>query len=88
MSRPLPPASRRLVGLLYMIAGGLLLVAQLINLGKIAYLWRTSLMPVLPVTRLILDVLMLVGAILLLRYGWRVRQDGRISDEPGGGAIT
>lgn len=87
MAKPLSPATRRLVGLLYLIAGGLIVCAQLLRLGAAAYAWQNETVAG-SVWATVADLLLLTGGIFVLRYGWRVRRDGRISDEPGNGAIS
>ncbi|AYA38403.1 hypothetical protein D3Y59_15920 [Hymenobacter oligotrophus] len=84
----LKPGSRRLVGLLFIVAGGLLVIAQVLRFGVVASEWNGAGWAGVNNTYLIMSVLMLVVAVLLIRFGWRMRRDGHISDEPGGGAIT
>ena len=77
---PLSPASRRLVGLLLVISGILLGLGQLIRLGLAYYDWsRTA---ILNVVMLIVNLLALVGAGLLVRYGRRLLRGGQLSDGP------
>lgn len=84
----LTPRSRRIAGLLFIVAGGLLVVAQLLRFGVLASRWNGTGWAGVDTTYLVLTVLMLLVAVLLIRYGWRMRRDGRMSDEPGGGRIS
>jgi uncharacterized membrane protein YidH (DUF202 family) len=84
----LTPRSRKITGLLFILAGGLLVVAQLLRFGVVASRWNGTGWASVDTTYLLLTVLMLVVAVLLIRYGWRMRRDGRVSDEPGGGRIS
>lgn len=88
MAVSLSPATRRLVGLMLIVAGGLLMLAQVLRFGVLAAQWKSGGWPLLNSTYLVLTVLMLGLGVLLVRYGWRLRQDGRVSDEPGKGRIS
>ncbi|OON68119.1 hypothetical protein B0919_15835 [Hymenobacter sp. CRA2] len=70
------------------VAGGLLVAAQVLRFAVTAVEWRGSGWAGTNTTYLGLTVLMLAVGILIVRYGWRMRQDGRISDEPGKGRIS
>ncbi|WP_345222339.1 hypothetical protein [Hymenobacter koreensis] len=82
------PFTRRFTGSLLMVAGALLLLAQLLRFGIAAVEWQRGLWTNTGYTYLVLTVLMLVVAVLLMRFGWRMRRDGHISDEPGDHSIT
>lgn len=88
MASTLSPATRRLVGLMMIVAGGLLVTAQILRFGVTAAEWRQGGWNAVQSTYLVLSVLMLVVGVLIVRYGWRMRQDGRISDEPGDGRVS
>ncbi|MCC3157790.1 hypothetical protein LJ737_11120 [Hymenobacter sp. 15J16-1T3B] len=88
MATSLSPATRRLVGLMLIVAGGLLVTAQVLRFGVSAAEWQQGGWNAVQPTYLVLSVLMLVLGALIIRYGWRMRQDGRISDEPGGGRVS
>lgn len=74
MSWPLPPTTRRLVGWLFLIAGFLLLLGVGLRLGVVYYEYQQLGEGALNSTRLILSLMMLVAAMLMLRYGWRERR--------------
>lgn len=74
MSWPLPPTTRRLVGWLFLIAGFLLLLGVGLRLGVVYYEYQQLGSAALNSTRLILSLMMLVAAMLMLRYGWRERR--------------
>ncbi|KAA9338712.1 hypothetical protein F0P96_07785 [Hymenobacter busanensis] len=82
------PMSRRVTGSLLMVAGTLLLLAQLIRFGIAAVEWQQGSGDAVGATYLILTVLMLLLGVLLIRYGWRMRRDGHVSDEPGDHSIS
>ncbi|GAB3837001.1 hypothetical protein GCM10028821_36470 [Hymenobacter jeollabukensis] len=70
------------------VAGGLLVAAQILRFGVSAAEWQQGGWDAVQTTYLVLSVLMLSIGVLIIRYGWRMRQDGRISDEPGGGRVS
>ncbi|RAK66719.1 hypothetical protein DLM85_10905 [Hymenobacter edaphi] len=70
------------------VAGGLLVAAQILRFGVSAAEWQQGGWNAVQTTYLVLSVLMLGVGVLIVRYGWRMRQDGRISDEPGGGRVS
>ncbi|WP_133257012.1 hypothetical protein [Hymenobacter edaphi] len=88
MATSLSPATRRVVGLMLIVAGGLLVAAQILRFGVSAAEWQQGGWNAVQTTYLVLSVLMLGVGVLIVRYGWRMRQDGRISDEPGGGRVS
>ncbi|TLM90421.1 hypothetical protein [Hymenobacter jeollabukensis] len=88
MATSLSPATRRIVGLMLIVAGGLLVAAQILRFGVSAAEWQQGGWDAVQTTYLVLSVLMLSIGVLIIRYGWRMRQDGRISDEPGGGRVS
>jgi nitrate reductase gamma subunit len=88
MASSLSPATRRIVGLMMIVAGGLLVIAQVLRFAVSAAEWQQGGWSTVQTTYLLLSVLMLGLGILIIRYGWRMRQDGRISDEPGKGRIS
>ncbi|RTQ53263.1 hypothetical protein EJV47_00545 [Hymenobacter gummosus] len=88
MASTLSPTTRRLVGLMLIVAGGLLVIAQVLRFAVTAAEWQQGGWNAVQTTYLVLSVLMLSLGVLIIRYGWRMRQDGRISDEPGKGRIS
>ncbi|WP_400193430.1 hypothetical protein [Hymenobacter sp. B81] len=84
----LKPGARRLVGLLLIVSGGLLVAAQLLRFGVLGAGWQQAGWAGVDSTYLTLTVLMLLVGVLLVRYGWRMRRDGHVSDEPGDHSIT
>lgn len=80
MPWPLPPATRRLVGLLFLLAGVLLLIGVGLRLSVIYYEFQRLGSEAINSTRLILSLVMLVTAILMLRYGWRERTGNHTVD--------
>lgn len=88
MATSLSPATRRLVGLMLIVAGGLLVAAQILRFGVTAAEWQQGGWNAVETTYLVLTVLMLAVGVLIIRYGWRMRRDGHVSDEPGGGRVS
>ena len=82
---PLSPGSRRLVGLLLVISGILLGLGQLIRLSLAFYTWSQT--GGLNVVMLIVNLLALVGAGLLVRYGRRLLRGGHLRDGPADNII-
>lgn len=74
MSWPLPPTTRRLVGWLFLIAGLLLLLGVGLRLGVVYYEYQRLGEEALNSTQLVMSLMMLVAAMLMLRYGWRERR--------------
>lgn len=74
MSWPLRPATHRLVGWLFLIAGFLLLLGVVLRLGVVYYEYQALGSASLNSTRIILSLMMLVAALMMLRYGWRARR--------------
>ncbi|WP_460613790.1 MULTISPECIES: hypothetical protein [Hymenobacter] len=74
MSWPLPPKTRRLVAWMFLTAGFLLLLGQLLRLWVVYQEYQRLGTEAITSTQLVLNLMMLVGAMLLLRYGWRERR--------------
>ena len=70
---------------LYLIAGITLLVLQLIRLPGHYAAWQSN---TVDTFRLTMSVIALVVAILMIRFGWRMRRDGPASDEPGDQSVS
>ncbi|WP_140468273.1 hypothetical protein [Hymenobacter nivis] len=80
---PLSPATRRLLGWMFLFTGILLGLGQLIRLGIAAYAWSLEgIEGGLEVGLVLLYLLGLVGAGLLVRYGRRLVRGGRLADGP------
>ena len=77
---PLSSGSRRLVGLLLVISGILLGLGQLIRVGLAFYTWSQT--SGLNLVMLLVNLLALVGAGLLVRYGRRLLRGGQLRDGP------
>lgn len=76
---PLPPATRRLVGLLLMLSGGLLGLGLLLRVAAGAYSWQTG-GPQSPSAALLtVNLVGLLASGLLVRWGRRLRR----GDGPG-----
>jgi hypothetical protein len=78
------PASRSR-SFLYLVAGVTLLVLQLIRLPGHYAAWQSG---TVDTFRLVMSVAAFVVAILMIRFGWRMRRDGKASDEPGDQSIS
>ncbi|RSK37093.1 hypothetical protein [Hymenobacter metallilatus] len=74
MAWPLPPATRRLVGLLFLIAGFLLLLGVALRLYVIYDAYQRLGADAVGSTQLILSLMMVIGGVMMLRYGWRERR--------------
>jgi hypothetical protein len=83
----MPASTRRLVGWLLVVAGILLALGQLIRLGVAAYSWSAANTEVLALGLLLINMLGLVAAGLLVRYGRRLLRGGEISDGPASKTI-
>jgi heme/copper-type cytochrome/quinol oxidase subunit 2 len=70
---------------LYLIAGVTLFVLQLIRLPGHYAAWQNN---TLDTFRFTMTVIALVVAMLMIRFGWRMRRDGKASDEPGDQSIS
>lgn len=70
---------------LYLIAGVTLLVLQMIRLPGHYAAWQSG---TVDGFRLTMSVIAVVVAILMIRFGWRMRRDGKASDEPGDHSIS
>lgn len=73
-SAPLPPATRRLVGLLLMLSGGLLGVGLLLKVAVGAYSWNASGAQSQSAVMLSVNLLGLLASGLLVRWGLRIRR--------------
>ncbi|MCA8831770.1 hypothetical protein [Hymenobacter pini] len=74
MAWPLPPRTRRFVGLLFLIAGFLLLLGVALQLYVVYDAFQRMGNEAVSSTRLILLLMMVVGGVMMLRYGWRERR--------------
>jgi multisubunit Na+/H+ antiporter MnhB subunit len=74
MAWPLPPNTRRLVGLLFLIAGFMLLVGVALRLYVVYDAYQRLGTDAVTSSRLVLYLMMVVGGVLMLRYGWRERR--------------
>jgi hypothetical protein len=72
-TRPLPPATNRLVGLLLLLSGFLLGLGLLLKIGVVLYRWNTGATE-LPVGLLAINLLALLASGLLMRWGLRMRR--------------
>ncbi len=77
---PLPPVTRRLVGMLNMLAGFMLLSALTLRLVVTYWAYRQAGVAALYNREMVLSLMVLVGGVFLLRYGWRLlrRQGGTV----------
>ena len=73
-STPLPPATRRLVGLLCTLSGALLAVGLLLRVVVSAYAWQTAGAASPPALQLSFNLLGLLASGLLVRLGRRLRR--------------
>ena len=71
---PLPPATRRLVGLLLMLSGGLLGVGLLLKVAVGVYSWNTGGAQSPSAVLLSVNLLGLLASGLLMRWGLRIRR--------------
>ncbi|MET4105437.1 hypothetical protein [Hymenobacter sp. UYP22] len=74
MAWPLPPTTRRLVGLLFLLAGFLLLLGVALRLYVVYDTYQRLGADAVASTQLVIYLIMLVGAVMMLRYGWRERR--------------
>ena len=77
MATPLPPPTRRLVGLLLMLSGGLLGVGLLLKVCVGAYNWNTVGYQSPTALKLTVNLVGLLACGLLMRMGLRMRRGGR-----------
>lgn len=91
------PAGRRVFGIVLLISGwigiGLMLVRAALLLYISGYISGMGLLPdqpptALSTTELVTTVALLAAFVLITRFGRRMRQDARISDEPGDHSIS
>jgi membrane protein implicated in regulation of membrane protease activity len=68
---PLPPVTRRIVGMMTVLAGFMLLVAFFLRMGVTYFAYQQAGTAALYNRELLMSLLLLVGSMLLLRYGWR-----------------
>ncbi|MBT9394717.1 hypothetical protein KLP40_16220 [Hymenobacter sp. NST-14] len=74
MPWPLPPATRRLVAWLFLTAGFLLLLGVGLQLWVMYAEYQRLGNAALSSTALVVRLIMLVAAVMMLRYGWRERR--------------
>ncbi|MDU0369427.1 hypothetical protein ACFPAF_03400 [Hymenobacter endophyticus] len=74
MAWPLPPTTRRLVGLLFLLAGFLLLLGVALRLYVVYDTYQRLGADAVASTQLVIYLIMLVAAVMMLRYGWRERR--------------
>lgn len=75
---PLPPVTRRLVGRLNMLAGFMLLVALALRIGITYYMYQQTGIAALYNRELVFSLLLLIGGVLLLRFGWSMARRSRV----------
>ena len=75
---PLPPVTRRLVGRLNMLAGFMLLTALALRIGVTYYAYQQAGVAALFNRELIFSLLLLVGGVLLLRFGWQMARRQKV----------
>lgn len=73
---PLPPVTRRLVGMMNMLAGFMLLTALALRMGVTYYAYKQAGLAAFYNREFLFSLMLLVGAFLLLRYGWRMMRRG------------
>ena len=79
---PLPPATRRLVGLLLMLSGGLLGLGLLLRVAAGVYSWQTG-GPQSPSAALLtVNLVGLLASGLLVRWGRRLRRGDGLGRNP------
>jgi hypothetical protein len=76
----LRPGTRRVVGGLFVAAGILLALGLIIRLALLAYAWGSA--DNQPYGLLLLNMLALVAAGLMIRYGRQLVRGGGLSDGP------
>jgi len=74
MAWPLPPATRRLVGFLFLTAGFMLLMGVGLRLYVVYDAYQRLGTDALAAQQLVLYMIMLIAALMMLRYGWRERR--------------
>ncbi|SNC75708.1 hypothetical protein SAMN06265337_3014 [Hymenobacter gelipurpurascens] len=74
MPWPLSPATRRLVGLMFLLSGALLVIGQVLRMYVMYTLYSESGPESVTSVQLVINLSMLVLGLLLLRYGWRERR--------------
>ncbi|WBA40618.1 hypothetical protein [Hymenobacter canadensis] len=68
---PLPPVTRRIVGMMTVLAGFMLLVAFFLRMGLTYYAYKQAGPAAIYNREFLMSLLLLAGSGLLLRYGWR-----------------
>ncbi|WP_201986773.1 hypothetical protein [Hymenobacter rubidus] len=79
---PLPPATRRLVGLLLMLSGGLLGLGLLLKVAVGVYSWNTGGAQSLSAVMLSVNLLGLLASGLLMRWGLQMRRGTNSARNP------
>ncbi|RSK51147.1 hypothetical protein [Hymenobacter rigui] len=74
MPWPLPSATRRLVGVLFLIAGFMLLLGVVLRLYVVYDAYQRLGADAVASTQLVVYLMMMIGALMMLRYGWRERR--------------
>lgn len=82
MSSPLPPATRRLTGLLCMMSGGLLALGLLLKVAVGVYSWYTAGAASPTALLLSFNLLGLLASGLLVRYGLQMRRGDARTNGP------
>lgn len=67
---PLPPVTRRIVGMMTILAGFMLLVAFILRMGITYYAYKQAGSAAIYNREFLMSLLLLAGSGLLLRYGW------------------
>ena len=89
MPTPPPAAHSRLAGLLLIVSGVLLALGLLVRLVLTAYLWEQTQADTaaLPLGLVLFNLLGLVAAGLLVRYGRRLHRGGSVGTGPADGIL-
>ncbi|MBD2714382.1 hypothetical protein KBK19_04980 [Microvirga sp. STR05] len=69
---PLPPVTRRIVGMMNVLAGFMLLTALALRMGVTYVAYQQAGMAALYNQQFFISLLLLAGGMFLLRYGWRM----------------
>ena len=87
MASPLPPATRRLVGLLLILSGGLLALGFLLKVGIGVYSWDTVGLQSNATVLLAVNLVALLASGFLVRWGVRMRRGDEAGRNPNADEI-